>query len=77
MPDAVQAVAASGDRWWGVFLTLPKSTLDAEGELGTFRADLARIRAGKSYCWSPPLRASPWSGPVPMDSRNQVFFAGQ
>jgi hypothetical protein len=76
-PAAVQAVAASGDQWWGVFLTLPKSTLVSAGALGTFRADLARTRAGKSYCWSAPLRASPWSGPVPMDSRNQVFFAGQ
>jgi hypothetical protein len=71
----VRAAAASGEGWWGVFLTLPKTTLSPQ--VNTYRADLVRERAGKSYCWSPPLRSAPWSGPVPMDSRNLVLFAGQ
>jgi hypothetical protein len=73
--EGVRAHTAAGDGWWGAFLTIRKRVLSADGELGTYRADLMRTRAGRSYIWSPAFRTAPW-WPFPMSRRGQVIFAG-
>jgi len=73
--EGIHTYTTAGDGWWGALLTIPKRAISTDGELGTYRADLLRTRAGKSYIWSPGFRMAPWA-PFPMSRRGQVIFAG-
>ncbi len=73
--EGVRARTQIGEGFWAVFLTIPKRVINAEEQLGTYRADLWRTRTGRNYIWSPGWRDAPWV-PFAMSRRGKVVFSG-
>lgn len=70
--EGLKAAVGSGDRWWGVFLTIPLKTIAPGGKPSTIHAQFERIRGSKSYVWSPSLRPA-W-GPAQTGRHGRIVF---